>query len=192
MKTQVLFLAMFFGVSVMAANQVPNGDFEMWQTGSYSLPTGFPYASNANRFYDAALPYNVEQTTDAHEGQFAVKLTTGQPSLGGDSPNFGYLLNYPPNGSTTEGLPLSETPTGLRGYYKYAPVEGDSGVILASLLKQGVKLADYSFIIKGEQSNYIRFEIPFNKPLNDVPDLIQIGFASSFNLYGLNSPPLGA
>lgn len=179
MRTLTLFLAGLLSLAATAANQVPNGDFEHWRTDSYALPSGFLYASNLDRFYYPALPYNVEQTTDAVQGQFAVKLTTGLPF--GDSPNFGYLLNFPADDNTPVGLPINETPTGIRGYYKYLPVDGDSGVILVRFLKEGSKLAEYNFTLKGEQSTYARFEFPFDIPLTQVPDIIQIGFASSFN-----------
>lgn len=179
MRTLTLFLAGLLSLTASAASQVPNGDFELWQSGSYTLPSGFLYSSNQDRFYQQAFPFNVAQTTDAYQGQYAVKLTTGLSF--GDSPNFGYLLNYPPDGESTEAYPLTETPTGLRGYYKYSPLQGDSGVILVNLLKGSSILVNYTFVIKGVQPTYTRFEIPFNQPLDQTPDGIQVGFASSFN-----------
>lgn len=177
MRTLLLFLAGLLGLAATAANQVPNGDFEHWRTGSYALPSGFAYSSNIDRFYHHALPYNVEQTTDAYQGQYAVKLTTGLSF--DDTPNFAYLLNFQPDGNTLAGFPLTDQPSGLRGYYKYLPVDGDSGLILVKLLKGGQSLVEYTYTIKGLQSTYARFEFPFDKPLVEVPDAIHIGFASS-------------
>jgi len=179
MRTLTLLLAGLLSLMASAANQVPNGDFEQWRNGSYALPSGFPYSSNSDRFYHPAPPFNVEQTTDAFEGQYAVKLTTGLSF--GDGPNFGYLLNFPPDDETPGGIPLTDAPTGVRGYYKYVPVDGDSGIVLIRLLKGDQKLVEYNFTIKGLQSTYTRFEFPFDKPLAETPDVIQIGFASSFN-----------
>src|SRR5574344_1696532 len=143
MRTLTLFLAGLLSLTASAASQVPNGDFELWQSGSYTLPSGFLYSSNQDRFYQQAFPFNVAQSTDAY--------------------------------------PLTETPTGLRGYYKYSPLQGDSGVILVNLLKGSSILVNYTFVIKGVQPTYTRFEIPFNQPLDQTPDGIQVGFASSFN-----------
>ena len=117
---------------------VPNGDFESW-----------PPANNDNpEFWDSpnaltgGFPFfltTVEKTSDSHTGNWAASLTTGT-ILGETIPgvlSLGTLVIDIEDIENSEfiGLPFSDRPTQLEGYFKYETPGTDFGLIGVLLTK---------------------------------------------------------
>jgi hypothetical protein len=146
MKKFVLFLillSMVFFVKSFSQGIVPNGDFELWTSHTnYQDPL---YWDTPNAEVATIPIFGVEvvtRSTDHESGSYSVKLTTQHITLPAfDIPGFITLGNLTINltsgtYSVTGGVPVTDRPTHLQGYYKFLPVGGDSCVIGIGMLKR--------------------------------------------------------
>ncbi|MGE4433669.1 MAG: T9SS type A sorting domain-containing protein [Bacteroidales bacterium] len=171
---------------VTHSSHLPNWDFEAWDVRSYDYPSHYAYHSNQMRANQETPYYNVVKTTDAQQGTFALKLSTDNHA---ENPNFGYILNTDPGEGNPDtwkgGMPLSERPTGIKGYFKYNQTIEDSALIIVSFNKNDQILQTYYIPLKGQHDRYVPFETTFDPPLAETPDHLVLGILSS---YALNSP----
>lgn len=90
MKKKLFTLAIaVFSLNIVSAQTILNGDFELW---SYGKAVG--WAADMHGYVSTIFPVSVnfgEQTTDAHSGNFAMKLHSGNFSV----PNTQYEFNIP-------------------------------------------------------------------------------------------------
>ncbi len=140
-----IFFCLFFLVFIpvlQAQTVVPNPSFETWTTGSFSNPTGWDTPNQELM----SIPFFgfpvVTKSTDHHgTGSFSAKLETKHLTLPPlDVPGFmtcGNLTVDITSGTyeLTGGVPVTDQPTHLKGYYKYDPKGGDSCVIGIGLTK---------------------------------------------------------
>ncbi|MBI5540552.1 MAG: T9SS type A sorting domain-containing protein [Bacteroidia bacterium] len=182
MKKQLLLLSfVLLTLSVCSQNSIPNGDFELWQSGISEAPLYYPVNSNAQNFFRFNLPFNVTKTTDAYHGNYAVQLTTNANST---DTSVAYFVNDSPDGDPSSwvgGIPISEKPNGIRGYYKYNVANTDSATFIVTFSKAGVNIGSYIYLLNGIQSSYTLFDFTFNPPLSQIPDSFIIA-ALSCNL----------
>ena len=140
--TLCVFLFFLFILRSNGQTPVPNGGFETWTTsGGVENPQ---YWDTPNVAIEFALPFNtrvVTKSTDHNSGSFSARLESKQltfPSvvvpgvvtlgtLTIDIMNQTFSLNG--------GLPISDKPTHLKGFYKYQPKGGDSCTIGIGLTK---------------------------------------------------------
>lgn len=181
MKKLLLLLSLVFvAVTSNGQSSIPNGTFESWDMVTYEYPQNYPFNSNPEVFFQYQLPFNVEKTTDAFSGNYAVKLTTVTSPTG---TMFGYFINTNPNNGDpstwTGGVPFNQIPSGIRGYYKYNVATGDSATIFATFSKNGSNVGSYMFNIGELHSTYTLFDFTFNPPLTTIPDSVIFGAASS-------------
>lgn len=181
MRTRLILILSLFWAQCMFVNaQIPNGSFENWSSTSYLQPEVYIYNSTLEAYF-SECPFNVEQATDAQDGQYAVKLTTYISTEGDDY--FGYILNTDPEEGNvpewTNGTPYSEIPTGVHGYYKYNVVSGDSAVLITSFRKSGNTIGTYINKMGGIKSTYTEFNFTFSPALTEAPDSIIFGAVSS-------------
>ncbi|MGE0078710.1 MAG: two-component regulator propeller domain-containing protein [Bacteroidales bacterium] len=178
MKKHCLML-FFMAASAIAfgQNAIPNGNFETWNTGTYSHPANYPYSSNNENawiFIENSVPFNLIKSTDPYHGSYAVQLST---QVVGTDTVFGYFINGQPNSddfnSWSGGLPYSQQPTGIKGYYKYNVATDDSATILLVFSKKGRNLGSYIYNVGGVHTSYT----PFNFTLD--PPLIERGLANN-------------
>jgi hypothetical protein len=180
MKTKItLFFFVLFGIDLWATDIIPNASFENWTGTSYVTPTNYDYTSNSDvYYYDQSL--NVEKTTDAYSGQYAVKLTTISTSWGS---SIAYFLNTDPEegdmAKWTNGFPYNEIPTRIRGYYKYNQTTADSALIMIVFRKAGSSIGNYIIKIGGVHNTYTLFDVPLQPALTQTPDSIVFGAVSS-------------
>lgn len=161
-------------IKAQTPNAIPNGNFESWTSATFDRPTGF-WGSNAVSFFRNNAPFNVVKTTDAQHGSFAVQLTTNIGSAG--DTNFAYIVNSSNtgNGSPCQwmgGLPFTQVPTGLKGYYKSSILGTDTGIVLVAF-KHGnpaTCLGMYVYRFSGVHSTYTPFELTFTPPISGTPD----------------------
>lgn len=170
-KIYSLILFACAGLAMHAQNGIPNGNFESWTSNTYEDPLGL-ISSNPSSFGQCGV-FNCLKVADPEHGSFALQLTT---HLSATDTCFGYAINADPNGSGglpcnwPGGLPFTQTPLGLRGYYKSNEQSGDSGILVVAFRNAGTCLGMYSYKFGGVQSTYAPFTIDFNPPLAGTPD----------------------
>ncbi len=178
MKRSLFFLTVLLvGIQLSSAQtQLPNNDFETWSN-AYTAP---PWKA-----INLGLLQTASKNTDSYQGTYAVKI---------ESKNFfgtilpGYfstgemdLENFMPNG----GTPFTDRPTGMSFYHKYIPAGQDTMLMFAILTKWNATesktdtIAASGYFSGNVVSEYARMAMPFLYLSEEVPDSINIGFASS-------------
>ena len=179
-KLLLLFLA-FITITALAQDTIPNGNFEIWNSSTYSVPKCYAFTSNP-KDYSQSLPYNVKKVSPGYHGSYAVELST--VAFKGDT-NTGVIINVNPNSKNggpntwTGGMAYNQKPTGIRGYYKYNQVSGDSATIIVIFSKSGVNIGSYFYTIGGLHSSFNLFNFTFNPPISTTPDSVIFGAVSS-------------
>jgi len=172
----------FISLSTYGQNSIPNGNFESWNSVTYDYPQNYPYNSNYDALfrYGSTLPFNVIKTADSFHGSAAIELSTVSS---GANTAFGYFINSnPKNGdpaSWTGGIPYTEMPTGIQGYYKYNVATGDSAIIFAVFSKAGHNIGTYLYPIGDLHSDWTQFSFNFDPPLAEAPDSVIFAATSS-------------
>ncbi len=181
MKTKIFILFFILsGFSLFATDLIPNRSFENWTTKTVEFVGNYPYGSHLNTL-NHDTPTNVEKTSDAYHGQYAVKLTT---SLYETYSQIAYFLNTEANNGDMSkwinGFPYNQKPTGIRGYYKYNVATADSAVVLLTFRKIGIgSIGSYVYKIGGIKTNYTLFNFTLSPALTQTPDSIIFGVVSS-------------
>lgn len=181
-----LFLA-FIAISATAQISIPNGNFETWISGTANYPQYYPYNPNNQNFFTYRIPFNLEKSTEAFHGTYAVRLFTNASSV---DTSGGYFANSPTSDASNwhGGVPYTLIPIGVRGYYKCNIVTGDSGLVLAAFSKAGNNIGTYFFKLGGVKSSYTLFNFTFNPALSQAPDSVIFGATSSNLLVNKSMP----
>lgn len=184
MKKHLLLFSLVY-IAFTAYGQtysIPNGNFETWNPVTYDYPQNYPYTSNYDLLYryQTPMPSNVVKITPAYHGSYAVQIKT--VASGADTA-IGYFINTNPQngdpGSWRGGIPYTQTPTGITGFYKYNKVTGDSATIFVVFSKGGNHLQTYMFNFGGNHTDYVQFNFALNPPLSQAPDSVIFGVTSS-------------
>lgn len=183
MKRKITFLlcAVFFTANLLVAQTpVPNGDFETWT----DTVTAGSWSTN-NYSLGGIINYNfVHRSTDAHGGTYAAQLETMNIPVLGDMGGLITLGAYDMLMGLSGGTAISGKPTKLSGYFKYAPVNGDTMAVIVIMTKWNGSSRDTLFY-DGIMANtavaaYSLFEIPITyNPPTDSPDTVNIIAVSS-------------
>lgn len=181
MKKHLLILSFTFAFfSSIAQTAIPNGDFESWSTATYEYPEFFISNSNPEAFFNCNTPFNVIKSTDAYSGSYALQMTTNS---GTSDTCFGYVVNTSTNtggpGSWVGGIPMTENPTGIMGYYKYNQASADSAIIIIQARQGGTTIGTYFYFLSGLHTTYNAFNFTFSPALAVTPDSIIVAIASS-------------
>ncbi|MBP8033937.1 MAG: T9SS type A sorting domain-containing protein [Bacteroidia bacterium] len=172
--------------SFIFSQSVPNGGFENWNTITYDDPL-FYQTSNMHGNNGAPGTVNVEKTTDAWHGNYAIKITT---KLVGNDTVFAYFADGDPGKNPPQGgHPYSQIPSGIRFHYKSNIMSGDSSLVLVMFKKAGVLIGQYIWSITSSQSSYTLFSKTLSPALPMNPDTVVIGVASSFPFGGNRGIP---
>jgi hypothetical protein len=132
MKTLVhaAVLAVFMQVPffIVQAQVIPNNGFEDWSNGTNSAPDHWQsHGSNSQGFSP------VTQSSDRYLGNYSLRL---ENKIQGSDTTGGTIESKHPNDSG-EGykpcFPINYQYRTLKGFYKFAPQNGDSAVILAMM-----------------------------------------------------------
>jgi hypothetical protein len=188
MKKLCIIILSFLVVSAMAQTQIPEGGFNNWtpsSTNTYSEPTG-GWWTTLNALESLGGPITVSPTTDVHSGAYAAQLETkmwGTFLLSGLLASGNFEMTAP---FIEQGRPFTDKPSKFKGWYKYAPVSGDSAAIVARLTRfnedtdQQDTIAEAIQVVKNIVSTYTQFEINFDYSITGInPDTITIVFMSS-------------
>ncbi len=196
-KITFVLLVLSFGVfSSKAQAPVPNGGFENWATATWGdslvgWTTSFKLLSD--------IVFSTKSTT-TNEGAAALELTSleqtvvittiqipGIATLGKIQPDFVAM-----SAKVIGGVPFTNQPSKLKGWYQYTPLGGDSAIIYTILTKwnavSGTRdtIADGVFINTATQSSYTQFNIDYTYRTQSItPDTMNIIILSS----GLSTTP---
>ncbi len=199
-KTLFCLFLMISYSSIIGQYQFENCYFAAWEdmpstnapVGVYQKPVGNTWAtSNEASMLLFALP-SVQKTSDSYIGEYAALIQTVdiQGTKGSGTlftGKFNLDINHPLN-STKFGVPFTDKPVYLKGFYKYFPVAGDSCRIASYITKWNTGTHKRDTIaaasITREQSiatvnSYAEFDIIYHYYSANTPDSITVIFASS-------------
>lgn len=185
MKKIITLNLLILVLSFTAFSQtVPNAGFESWITpGNYSNPVSWDTPNSVTTaipFIGAAV---VTKSSGGHSGSWCARLENknfialtvpGIMTLG--------TLNIDLAAQTFSlegGAPYNQRPDLFKGFYKYAPLGGDSCAFLALFYKHnpngGKDTIGMAFYISSvAQTTWTPFESPVTWFTNDVPDTMNI------------------
>lgn len=180
MKKVLLFLLPAMMAMNAKAQDCPNGDFESWATHPYNTPDSGWYTSNPESLTkaDSLTVWPVAGVS----GQ-AIHIQTA--IIGTDTLQ-AYVVNTlgdPKNGSG--GVPYSQQPTTITGYYRYNMVGNDSAIMIIEFKKSGAVISTTQFAfrnVSGSMPTFTAFSFPLTS-IPVIPDSVVIACASS-NLPG--------
>jgi hypothetical protein len=154
-------------------DSIPNSDFEVWNTLTYSDPLHWMTSNVLQAF--AGTSASATKTSDAHSGDWAIqiesKITLVPSDHQFDTNIYGYLFSWDENHHYQEYsyFPIDFNPGMLQGYYKFAPVENDTAYILIQL-KDNVGEIYGGGTILLPADEYTLFSVPLNYPKNVTID----------------------
>src|SRR5687768_4396127 len=145
MKRKLLLLALsiFILQSASYGQPVPNGGFETWNSINYNDPVGWFNGNLRNLSRMGVAPI----TKVTGQSGFAVRIQTY--IAGGDTSD-SYISNTPDDPVNGHGgIPFSQQPTAITGYYRYNLPANDTAGILVAFKKNGVLISMDFFMIRG-------------------------------------------
>ncbi len=186
--TLIGLFCLLFGVG-KGQNQIPNGDFEDWSSDALNLyeEPASGWWTTLNPLRNLGGPVTVSKSTDAHSGTYSARLVS---DTYGTLFSPGILLS----GSLdllaaptffTRGQPYTSRPSTFEGWYKYSPVDGDSGAIAVQLIKwntttnQRDTVGEVGIIIPNATPTWTQFVLPIFYYSNETPDSIIVVATSS-------------
>jgi hypothetical protein len=189
-KAGLCLLWVFFAVTMLAQTPVPNGDFENWTSyGSYENPTGW---DTPNEAIQIGIPLGtkvVTKSTDHESGTYSARLeskhlTFPTVTVPGALTLGHFTLDIFAQTFTVDGgVPITDLPTHLKGFYKYYPQGGDSCAIGIGLTKWNNGVRDSVGVGSFSTLNTVNVWTPFsawiNYMLTEQPDTFNIIAISS-------------
>lgn len=209
MKKLVPFIAILFVASFASAQQLDDGSFETkWklhaETGRSDYPSYWDYSQEdeddlirtLNSLTDLNIgefitePTAFREENDVKDGNYAIRVRTASfsnvllvPGVFGTISNE-YVEEYLDQdngrwiGVTSE---FNFAPKKLEGYYKYAPVNGDSGVIEIMLYNEDFVIASGKLMLYNTVSEWTKFDIDVTTiiPGAQVTDLRMLFISSA-------------
>jgi hypothetical protein len=166
-------LASLATLNAQAQNALPNNSFETWETvnagiGSYNEPVDWNSANTCSYILSVS---SVSQSTDAHSGSSSAKMETKQAGailIGGVLSTATMVCN-PANPGITGGLPYTQRPDSLVGWFKYTPQGVDTAYIQFILFDANGDSVSYTkHKIIGTTTAWTRFSAPISYMNNNA------------------------
>jgi hypothetical protein len=185
-KPIVIWCLVIGGLAGYSQTVIPNASFENWTNfGNFSDPTGWDTPNTelmAIPFFGITV---VDKSTDHYgSGSYSVKLETKHLSVPPmDVPGFmtcGKLVINLTSGSynLSGGVPVTDFPTHLKGFFKYFPKGGDSCAIGIGLTKSTGSIVDTigfgAFSTKDTISDWTPFSAWIDYISTMTPDTMNI------------------
>ncbi len=184
-KMKTIFLMGIFAstmvINVKAQMQPTNGGFEDWEDIYFAEnPIGW---SSLNSFY--GLPEMSFKTTDAHSGNYALKIISDTATL---PPPFGNntldtIAGFVFLGSLNmdnPGIPYTNRPISFKAFLKATILSGGDAYLMASLSKWNQdnqsreEVGTAMFVVNHSIPDYDQVTIPFNYKNSNIPDTLDI------------------
>lgn len=182
-----LVLLTVISSSELFSQEIPNGDFELWENrAGLNMPTNWN-GTTADVFYDMQFRGLIQDTLDSFSGSSCIKLITMHDNNGDDDISVPGLLSlsnvfisaFTYQLSIGKGIPFPYYPDKLRGYYKYYPISGDSSSIEINIRHNNELIDSGTLIIKDSVTDWTLFEINLNNISGIVPDSVNVVCRSS-------------
>jgi hypothetical protein len=164
-------------VGFTGAVGTPNSDFENWTTVESLEPDNW-WTPNFALINQTPC---VTQSTDAHTGQYALRIENVLT-------DFGDTLGFASNGNFTNnnfngGMAIIQNPIKVTGYYKYSPIGNDTALVGVYISKFDATFGisvdlDSSLIKLPAAATYTYFEVPLYYNGWPIADSLNITFAS--------------
>jgi hypothetical protein len=126
-----------------------------------------------------------KETSIVYDGNTALKIVSGELSTPVSPVNLfipGAMGNIDVDIigiNFSLGRPFTSRPQSIKGWYQYAPVNGDSAAIEILLEKNGTVLGRGKEIIRNAVSDWSQFNVSINYTSDETPDTIVTIFAAS-------------
>lgn len=181
MKRTILFLILGLAcLPALQAQQPLNPGFEAWTTDTlWEAPDSFN-TSNFQSYFLGGMP-TVGSTTDAHNGNFAAKLST--VISGPDTIAALLSIGIPDQGGFSGGIPYTAKPDSFSFWAKHQVGAGDSAIVMAVFKRQGVMGGFGLGRIGGTASTYTKYSFPisyFMSPGNFPDTVIFLAMTADF------------
>jgi hypothetical protein len=164
-------------VGFTGAVGAPSTDFETWNAVQSLEPDGW-WTPNFVLINQTPC---VTQSTDAHSGQYAMRIENVLS-------DFGDTLGFATNGyfgvnDFMGGMAVMQNPVKVSGYYKYTPVGNDTALVGIFTAKFNTTLGyserlDSGLVKLPAAANYTYFEVPLYYNGWPIADSLNITFAS--------------
>jgi hypothetical protein len=199
MKKITIILTVLIAMTIKTNAQIPNYNFENWSNGANNPPDGWE-----DRGSDHTGFYPTTQTLDKYFGTYAVRI---ENKITATDTTEGNINTIRPSsvGGFGPAFPIATRYNNLKGFYKYAPLNGDSTQILVYITKTGLAgswgdLLAYGQKQMGAAETYTPFSVGYLDSLNfmymdsiTIPDSGYINI-SAYKMIGDSTselPPLG-
>ena len=155
----------------------PASNFETW-VARESLEPEYWWTPNFALINQAPC---VTQSTDAHSGQYALRIENVLSDFGD---TLGFVSNgYFGNNNFSGGMGVLQNPVMVSGYYKYAPMGNDTALVGVFISKFDVTFGtsinlDSMLVKLPAASSYTYFEVPITYNGWPIADTLNITFAS--------------
>lgn len=189
-------LAICFFNNNLFAQQIPNGDFERWD----STLGGFPinWITEAHSIPYPLCPTSIDntatKTSDRHSGNWAVELKTKSRCM---KLGAGYMTLGDYDSELFSAIPYTYRPQQLNFYYKFLSIGNDTGFAKITLRltdgsgKPGEIIGEGRVSITSDTNEYtlMTVSIEYFSPVK--PELLQIVFSTSKKLSDREYPLAG-
>lgn len=176
MKQSTYIFALLTGVCTTPLfAQIPNAGFENWDSltlvNNIRIYNPAEWSSSNIELINLSAPQTVEMTTDAHSGNYAVKLTSAinDEERRATFLGSGYNIGDGPQDPNAQKFPLQGRINGFEGYYKYAPHHEDSFQVFLALYKDGIYLGQAFMRVATPTNEYTKFWHPVIFPASMTP-----------------------
>ena len=192
MKTSITLIILILTGSIIAqAQPILTGveSFESWAPAeSGQLPE---YWDGFNRtVYFGGMPIGevacvTKDSLDPKDGNYSAKLTStsmmGGPAVPGILTTGDLLIDFESQtGDITGGIPFTEKPDRLVGWYKYVPTGIDTGFVRVEFLENGIQVGEGSLKLTATPtSDWFEFTVDITYDLGALPDSVNIIFITT-------------
>jgi hypothetical protein len=197
MSKQLIIIIVFVFIQLfsIAQDTIPNQGFENWDFfGNYEDPTGWGTLNSVTSFLNAATVKKATVSSDVHSGNAALRMETLQTSVQIIPAVVTTGVINTATQTIDGGAAFTARPTSFKGWYKYQPVNNDTGSVEILLYKWNTGTNNRDIIGRGkfEQtatvSSYQQFNITINYLSADIPDTAVVTLLSSPN----SNPQVGS
>lgn len=161
----------------MIRGEIPNWDFENWDTFIAQVPVGYYAWGNVQR-------------VSSYDGSHAVKLSpyTGDGALYQTSYLVDVISTASSIGQIRGGTPFTARPDSLIIYLNYDISAGDTGYVMFGFRSGGNITTIDRFPIAGSTGgNFVRSSFPISYQTADIPDSALLGITNSYPYGGVSS-----
>ena len=171
MKQSFLLGLVLLSPSLLLAQEIPNGDFELW-----SIQVLFERPDDwDNGNYQDAPVVTTTKVTGAPEGQFAAHLET---QILDDDTAFGYVLLGRIDETPVAGVPHGTDVAAVECWLRYDLQPGDTALALAVCWSGGTIVSSGEWRYQGQQTTWMQQTFTLPLAATNV-DSVVVAFAST-------------